>query len=147
MISRTSCLILLRECAQFVLLWCLFIMPSLFFWQGILDNQFGIVHSLKEYNSPFFLAEMIPMFSQNVQTILRDLTRTLYFSIFILWWFLVGKLSFEILFSYIIIFSKEIEEFSGMWNLRSKSPFFTFLKKKKISAAGGTAIECRKNLP
>eukprot|EP00261_Vitis_vinifera_P038319 XP_019079562.1 PREDICTED: histidine-containing phosphotransfer protein 5 isoform X2 [Vitis vinifera] len=45
--------------------------------QGILDNQFGIVHSLKEYNSPFFLAEMIPMFSQNVQTILRDLTRTL----------------------------------------------------------------------
>ncbi|KAL6327273.1 hypothetical protein AAG906_017830 [Vitis piasezkii] len=45
--------------------------------QGILDNQFRIVHSLKESNSPFFLAEMIPMFSQNVQTILRDLTRTL----------------------------------------------------------------------
>ena len=54
------------------------------FCQGMLDKQFGLVHSLKESNSPFFLAEIIPMFCQNVQTILRDLTQTLYFSIFIL---------------------------------------------------------------
>ncbi|RVW88074.1 Histidine-containing phosphotransfer protein 2 [Vitis vinifera] len=59
-------------------------MPFLFFCQGMLDKQFGLVHSLKESNSPFFLAEIIPMFCQNVQTILRDLTQTLYFSIFIL---------------------------------------------------------------
>ncbi|KAL6327274.1 hypothetical protein AAG906_017831 [Vitis piasezkii] len=45
--------------------------------QGMLDKQFGLVHSLKESNSPFFLAEIIPMFCQNVQTILRDLTQTL----------------------------------------------------------------------
>ncbi|KAK9282842.1 hypothetical protein L1049_011065 [Liquidambar formosana] len=45
--------------------------------EGLLDKNFGIVHSLKEANSPFFLVELIPMFCTDVQTDIRKLTQTL----------------------------------------------------------------------
>ena len=48
-----------------------------FILQGILDHHFEVVHSLKEANSSFFFAEILPLFCQDVQTTLRDLSRTL----------------------------------------------------------------------
>ncbi|XP_057981393.1 histidine-containing phosphotransfer protein 1-like isoform X3 [Malania oleifera] len=46
-------------------------------WKGLLDQQFGLIHSLRETTSPFFIAELIPIFCTDVQAVLRDMTRAL----------------------------------------------------------------------
>ncbi|XP_057981392.1 histidine-containing phosphotransfer protein 2-like isoform X2 [Malania oleifera] len=45
--------------------------------EGLLDQQFGLIHSLRETTSPFFIAELIPIFCTDVQAVLRDMTRAL----------------------------------------------------------------------